>query len=465
MLDADLTTELKEIELTLSPHDDRVFLEQQVLGIILLHGEEEEILEKTQSLTSEYFYRHEHQLIYRCISELIQAKQAITVLTVADILKSKGQLNEAKGELYLFDLARAVMTKHQLKPLVELLKKKFNKKRLANIGRQLMVDSLDDSDLAIETAKKALDNFDTLNSAELTFRRNNLAKLIQEIDNRREGQIKGLITGFRDLDQITHGFQESDLIVLAARPSIGKTTLAVNIADYVSFTGNKTVLFFSLEMNRMQILERSISNISNILSTNLQTGNLLADEYERLTRYLEKAQNDRMIIEDKSSLYVHEMRGMARTVQKQHGLGLVIIDHLGFIQGHGENETLKLGNITRELKSMARDLKVPVVLLCQLNRGVEQRNNKRPALSDLRQSGRIEEDADLVLMLYREEYYDASTPFKGIGELIITKHRNGAVGTVYLSFQGQYCRFLNFTGQLPSIQVPKERKRDYFDYS
>ena len=442
----------------LSPFKDTVYLEQQIIGCLLLKPE---LMEYMDGIVTEHFYWPEYQHIYDALRYFYTHSLEINLFAIDDYFQGKGLIERVT----LFDLPAAVATTAPFRAYLPLLKEKLEQRKLVKIGQELVSNAKDSAENAIQTARQQLDSFITSSASEIIFRKDSLQLLVEELQNRANGELKGLTTGFLDLDTLTHGFQQSDLIVLAARPSIGKTTLALNIADYVTLTGDKTVLFFSLEMNKLQIVERSISNIASILSTNLQTGQLTPDEMTRLSKYLETTQNDKLIIDDRSALYVQDMRALTRKVQKEHGLSLVIIDHLGFIQGNGENETLKIGNITRELKSMARDLGVPVLVLCQLNRGVEQRNNKRPALSDLRQSGRIEEDADLVLMLYRDEYYEPTTPHKGIGELIISKHRNGAVGTLYLTFQGQYCRFLNFTGQLPQVSSPREKKRDYFDYN
>lgn len=446
----------------ISPTMDSNHIEQNILGCLILKSD---LIEYMEGIFADHFYEPRHQIIYRTIQLLTQGACDCDVLILSEALKNNNELNAAGGEVYLFDLGRLVATTANFRAYIPLLQEKYEQRKLIKIGQELVSNAKDDPENAIQIIRQQLDSFITSAASEIVFRKDSLTLIVEELQNRANGELKGLPTGFMDLDTLTHGFQQSDLIVLAARPSIGKTTLALNIADYVTLTGGKTVLFFSLEMNKLQIVERSISNIASILSTNLQTGQLTPEEMTRLSKYLETTQKDKLIIDDRSALYVQDMRSLTRKVQKEHGLSLVIIDHLGFIQGVGENETLKLGNITRELKSMARDLGIPVLVLCQLNRGVEQRNNKRPSLSDLRQSGRIEEDADLVLMLYRDEYYEPTTAYKGVGELIISKHRNGAVGTLYLTFQGQYCRFLNFTGQLPQVSLPREKKRDYFDYN
>lgn len=446
----------------LSPTMDSDHIEKNILGCLILKSD---LIEYMEGISTDHFYRLEHQIIFRTIQRLTKERNECDVLILSEALKNNNELNCVGGEVYLFDLGRLVATTANFRAYIPLLQEKFEQRKLVKIGHELVLNAKENTENAIQIARKKLDTFISSVASEIVFRKDSLQLLVEELQNRANGELKGLPTGFLNLDAITHGFQQSDLIVLAARPSIGKTTLALNIADYVTLIGNKTVLFFSLEMNKLQIVERSISNIASILSTNLQTGQLTPEEMARFSKYLETTQKDKLIIDDRSALYVQDMRALTRKVQKEYGLSLVVIDHLGFVQGMGENETLKLGNITRELKSMARDLGVPVLVLCQLNRGVEQRNNKRPALSDLRQSGRIEEDADLVLMLYRDEYYEPTTPYKGIGELIISKHRNGAVGTLYLTFQGQYCRFLNFTGQLPQVSSSGTKKRDYFDYN
>jgi replicative DNA helicase len=260
------------------------------------------------------------------------------------------------------------------------------------------------------------------------------------------GQITGLPTGFSDLDNLTAGLQNEDLVIVAARPSMGKTALALNLAETAALRAKKGVLIFSMEMSASQLAFRLISSLGRINQQHLRTGDLAEEDWPRVTQATALLSESKIFIDDTPALSPGELRSRARRMAREHGLGLVVIDYLQLMQvpGNKENRATEISEISRNLKALAKELKVPVIALSQLNRALEQRNDKRPVMSDLRESGAIEQDADLILFIYREEVYDKETANKGIAEIIIGKQRNGPIATVKLTFLGQYTKFENY---------------------
>lgn len=286
-----------------------------------------------------------------------------------------------------------------------------------------------------------------------------MKNVITSIDDRHANKtdLTGISTGFPNLDTLTQGLHGGDLIILAGRPGMGKTLLAMNIAEHVALVEKEAVAVFSLEMSKEKLLERSLASVGNIDSTQIKTGNLTETNFQKLASVIPKYQNAKFFIDDRSFLRVSVMRATCRRLKQEYGLSLVVVDYIGLMSADGENETLRIANISRGLKLLARDLNVPVIAISQLNRSVEQRNNKRPCMADLRQSGAIEQDADLILFIYRHDVYDPNIMNKGIAELIIGKHRNGDVGTINLNFNNEKCRFDNYSGPLISKETPKSR--------
>jgi replicative DNA helicase len=278
--------------------------------------------------------------------------------------------------------------------------------------------------------------------------KNIIGQVIADIDLRSEkGGVIGLSTGFDDIDRITHGLRKGDLIVLAGRPSMGKTVLSSNIAENISVKNDGVSLIFSLEMSAEQLVERSLSSIAKIDANTLKMGVFAQAECDKLSGALPIFQKSKMFIDDRAGLTLSEMRTACRKIKKDHGLSLVVVDYITLVGGEGENEVIRIGNISRGLKIIARDLDVPIIAISQLNRGVEHRVDKRPMMSDLRSSGAIEQDADLILLLYRDEFYYPDTNNKSVAELIVAKNRNGETGMINLFFNKQFCRFDAYTGK------------------
>ena len=275
-----------------------------------------------------------------------------------------------------------------------------------------------------------------------------LKSVLSAIDERNmsDSHITGLSTGFIDVDRITCGMQKGDLVILAGRPSMGKTLLAMNIAEHVALTDKKSVAIFSLEMSKEKLIERSLSSMGDIASNLIRTGKLTENDFQKLSDVIPKYYQAKLFIDDRSFLRVSDMRATCGRLLHEQNLSLVIVDYISLMSADGENETLRVTNISRGLKLLARDLNVPVIAISQLNRAVEQRINKRPCMADLRQSGAIEQDADLILFIYRDEVYDTESPHPGMAEIIIAKHRNGEIGTINLNFNNKICRFDNYSG-------------------
>jgi replicative DNA helicase len=273
-----------------------------------------------------------------------------------------------------------------------------------------------------------------------------LKESIEGIDRRfhSDTHISGLCSGFVDLDEMTSGMHPGDLIVIAGRPSMGKTSLAMNIAEHVAIKEEKTVAVFSLEMPKVQLSDRLLSSVGKIQFSKIRSGKLDDDEWNRLTVATGKLNTDRIVIDDTSSIGVMEMRISLRRIQRKHGLGLVLIDYIQLMNGDGENRTQQISHISRGLKAIAKDFNVPVIALSQLSREVEKRPNRRPVMSDLRDGGSIEQDADVIAFIYRDEVYNKDTQHKGVAEILVRKQRNGPTEDVRLSFLGEYTRFENF---------------------
>ena len=312
-------------------------------------------------------------------------------------------------------------------------------------AQQLLVELTDSFHLNIVQASDILDT------------------VMQRIDERQNNPmgIIGLPTGFTGLDNITHGLHPGHLIILAARPSMGKTLLAMNIAEHVAIHEKKPIVIFSLEMNKEELLERSLSSVGNVDQDSIKKGSLSASDWEKISSLLPKYSNTKFFIEDYSGLRISDIRAKCRRIKREYGLSLVVVDYLTLVSGDGENETDRIGKISRAFKLLARDLNVPVLLISQLNRNLEARQDRRPTMADLRQSGSIEQDADLILFIYRDEVYNPASAHKGLAELNIAKNRHGVLGTIYLSFNGKYCRFDNHNSAIPTISPPKSKVNSF----
>lgn len=443
------------------PHN--IEAEQAVIGAIFLVPES--FSTASEILVSEDFYRASHQRIFRAMMKLSDKYEPIDLVTITTLLSNEATLDEAGGVSYLTDIANSVPTAANIKYYSKIVEEKALLRRLIRTATDIVTTTYSQED-EIE---------DVLNEAERTIlevssRKNSGAfqsikdVLIEVYDNieelhQNDASITGIPTGYRDLDRITSGFQRNDLIIVAARPSVGKTAFALNIAQNVATSTEENVAIFSLEMGADQLVSRMLCAEGNIDSQRLRTGSLESDDWGKLTMAMGSLSNAGIYIDDSPGIRVNEIRSKCRRLKQEHGLDMIIIDYLQLIQGSEysrENRQQEVSDISRSLKALARELNVPLIALSQLSRGVEQRQDKRPMMSDLRESGSIEQDADIVSFLYRDDYYDTESEQQNIIEIIISKQRNGPTGTVELAFVKEYNKFVDLDHRYQSEDVPPE---------
>jgi len=439
--------------LKLPPHSPEA--EQSVLGGLLLDNE---AVDKVGDLIVDAdFYSDAHRLVYAHIVKLVADGKPADVVTVSESLASAQKLDYIGGLVYLGALVGNVPTAANIRHYAQIVRDR-------SILRQLAATAGDIADSAYNplgrSAKEILDQAEAkvLHIAEQGDRGvqqfAEIGKLLAEVVERIEtlynrddpSDVTGVPTGYADLDRMTSGFQPGDLVIIAGRPSMGKTSLALNIGEHVALNTKMPVAVFSMEMGATQLALRMIGSVGRLDQHKLRTGRLAAEDWEKLSAALGRLSEAPILIDDTPALNAIEVRSRARRLAKTYGkLGLVIVDYLQLMQAssQGENRATEISEISRAMKSLAKELKVPVVALSQLNRSLEQRPNKRPVMSDLRESGAIEQDADVILFIYRDEVYNPDTQDKGLAEIIVGKQRNGPIGTVRLTFLGEYTRFEN----------------------
>jgi replicative DNA helicase len=425
--------------------------EQSVLGAIFLEGEA--IVTTSAIVTSDDFYRASHQKIYAAMLELNANGEPVDVVMVSQLLKQKDQLEEAGGVRYLTELANSVPTAANVDYYASIVEKHAVMRRLIRTATQIVSKGYagnEDVTLVLDEAeRKILEVSQKRSSGGFVPIKDALIDVFNRIDflSKQKGAITGIPSGFQDLDRMTSGFQRSDLIIVAARPSVGKTAFALNIAQNVGVRARECVAIFSLEMSASQLVQRIICAEGNIDANKIRSGKMETDEdWEKLTMAIATLSEANIFIDDSPTITVADIRAKCRRLKVEKGLGLIVIDYLQLIHGRGkagENRQQEVSEISRTLKAIARELEVPVIALSQLSRGVEQRQDKRPMMSDLRESGSIEQDADIVAFLYRDDYYDQESEKKNRIEIIVAKQRNGPVGTVELGFQKNYNKFVS----------------------
>lgn len=458
--------------LRLPPHS--IEAEQAVLGGIMLRNNAWDRIGDV--ITEHDFYRGDHRLVWRTITRLIEDNKPADVVTVFEALKNSGDLQDAGGLTYLHRLAEGTPGAANVRHYAQIIRDRAILRKLAEVGATIC-----DSAYATNgrEARKVLDEAETriLEIGEGGARTevfqsmpSMLSTVMMRVDelHRNPMSVTGKATGFVDLDEQTTGLQDGDLIVIAGRPSMGKSTLALNIAEHVALELKLPVLVFSMEMSGPQLATRLMSSVAKVDSQRLRTGRLEPADWDRLGGALGRLNEAPIHVDESSALNPLELRARARRKWREHGgLGLIVIDYLQLMQGstgNNENRATEIGEISRALKSMAKELSCPVVALSQLNRSLESRANKRPFMSDLRESGSIEQDSDLILFIYRDEVYNEDSPDKGIAEIIIGKQRNGPIGTVRLTFLGKHSRFDNYAGVWngPSTDmVPTKPRRGF----
>jgi replicative DNA helicase len=440
--------------LRVPPHS--VEAEQSVLGGLLLDNL---AWDRAADLLSDSdFYRHEHKLIYSAVAALVQHSKPADVITVFEQLQSHGKAEDCGGLAYLNALAQSVPSAANMRRYAEIVRERSILRKLIATSDEIATQAfnpqgravtqiLDEAESKIfkigEEGSRQRQGFQPIDKLVVS-----LIDRVQELHDNGAEEVTGVRTGFFDLDRMTAGLQKGDLIILAARPSMGKTAFALNIAEHVAVGEGLPVLVFSMEMGASQLALRLVGSLGRINQQNLRTGRLKNEEWERLTEAVERLGQVQMFIDETPALNASELRARSRRMARQFGgtLGLIVVDYLQLMSGTSsseENRATEIGEISRGLKALAKELQCPVIALSQLNRSVESRNDKRPMMSDLRESGAIEQDADVIMFIYRDDYYNKDSKEPGVTEIVIGKQRNGPVGTVKLAFLNTLTRFEN----------------------
>jgi len=422
--------------------------EEAILGGILL--DPEAISRVWDSLIPEAFYISAHKDIYQAAQKLHTQGKPTDLLSLMAWLSDNNLLTRIGGKTKLAQLVDRTVSAVNIDALAALVMDKYLRRKLIQSGNEIVhlgYETQTELATVLDQAEQKVFSITQERPQQgLVALSDTLVHAFQDIESRHQGvALPGLPCGFYDLDAMTGGFQRSDLIIVAGRPSMGKTSFALNLAHNVAALHKLPVAIFSLEMSKEQLVQRLLASEAGIESNRLRAGRVSQNEWEPLSRAIGMLSEMPVFIDDTPNITVTEMRSQARRLQAEQGveMGLILLDYLQLMEGSGDNRVQELSKITRSLKGLARELNVPIIALSQLSRGVESRTNKRPMMSDLRESGSIEQDADLVIMLYRDEYYNNDTPDRGIAEIIINKHRNGPTGTVKLLFDPQYTRFRN----------------------
>jgi replicative DNA helicase len=433
--------------------------EQSVLGSLLL--DKDALLKVADFLRPDDFYRDDHKVIFEAILKLFEKRKPIDVLTLTDILEKEKKLREVGGASYLTTLVNSVPTAANVMTYAQIIQQKATLRRLISAATtiaELGYDEEAEMETLLDKAESSLFAVSQKYIKQyFTPIKDILAESFDRIDklHKEKGTLRGVPTGFRDLDNLLAGMQRSDLIILAARPSIGKSSLALNFVDHVACEAKMPVGIFSLEMSKDQVIDRLLCLRGAVDSWKLRTGNLDDEDFGKLNYAMGVLSEAPIFIDDTPIINSMEIRTKARRLQAEQGLGLVVVDYLQLMQGarpSPDSRVQEVSEISRNLKGLARELNVPVLALSQLSRAVEHRDNKRPMLADLRESGSIEQDADVVMFIYREDYYDQQTEHKNIAEILIRKHRNGPTGDIELYWKPEYMKFATVEKKLKSSE-------------
>jgi replicative DNA helicase len=425
--------------------------EKSLLGAVLI--DDETLADITEHVKPKDFYDKRHGLVFGAMMRLYEKHKPVDLLTLTDELKRKKELETIGGSAYLTELTTYVPTAAHAETYAEMVAQTAVRRRLIKASGDISELGYDDDTTTQELLEQAEAELFSVSDQSLKQDVSSLESILTESFDRLEelhknkGQLRGVRTGYRDLDNMTAGLQRSDLIILAARPAMGKTTFVTNLAYNVATIAKQPVLFFSLEMSKEQLVDRMLADASGVDAWNIRTGNLSDDDFSKLSEAMGEMAEAPIFIDDTPGLSVLEMRTKARRINHDQPLGLIIIDYLQLMQGSGKNDgnrVQEVSEISRGLKLIARELNVPLIALSQLSRSVEQRSPQIPQLSDLRESGSIEQDADIVSFIYRPGYYEPDNPeFENITDLIIAKHRNGPTGKVQLFFHPERLRFMS----------------------
>ena len=423
--------------------------EQSVIGSMIMSRDA--IVEASEMITGADFYQQQYGIVFEAMVELHDEGKAVDLVTLQERLKEKDLPPEISSMEFVRDLLAAVPTSANVKYYAEIVAEKSMLRKLIKtteeISNACYLGKEKTQDILEVTEKKIFDLVQNRGSEEFVPIRQVVLNAIEKIEkaSRTQGSVTGIPTGFIDLDYKMSGFQPSDLILVAARPSMGKTAFVLNISQYMAFHSDVTTAIFSLEMSKEQLVNRLLALESKVDSQNIRTGNLEDEEWAKLIEGANIIGKSNLIIDDKPGISISELRSKCRKYKMEHNLGIIFIDYLQLMTGSGRSESRQqeISEISRSLKALARELHVPVVALSQLSRAVEQRPDHRPMLSDLRESGAIEQDADVVMFIYRDDYYNKDSENKNIAEIIIAKQRNGPIGTVNLVWMPNYTKFVN----------------------
>ncbi|MEE4162916.1 MAG: replicative DNA helicase [Woeseiaceae bacterium] len=444
----------EERQLKVPPHS--VEAEQSLLGGLML---DKTAWDKIADIVgSEDFYRKDHRVIFRAIAELIESGNPCDVVTLSEFLDKRGELGNSGGLEYLATLANETPGAANARAYANIVRERAMLRSLIEVGNEIAgqafskrgrsaAEVVDEAERLVfeiaERGSRGRQGFKSLKQI--------LPETVDRIDllHQSDGSITGISSGYHEFDKMTAGLQPGDLVIIAGRPSMGKTTLAVNIAENAAIGARVPTAIFSMEMPSSQLAFRMISSLGRVDQTHLRTGNFPDEDWSRINTAVQLMSDAPIFIDDTAGLAPTEIRARARRLQREHGLGLIVVDYLQLMQvpGNMENRATEISEISRSLKALAKELSVPVIALSQLNRSVEQRTDKRPVMSDLRESGAIEQDADMIIFIYREEVYNPDTPRKGIADIVIAKQRNGPIGEFPLTFVGRYTKFENWVSE------------------
>jgi len=433
--------------------------EQSILGAMML--DREAVFKVEQIIRAEDFYREAHGEIFRAITDLTGRNEPVDIITVTEDLRQRDALDRVGGVTYITSLVNAVPTAANVEAYARIVADKALLRQLIGVTTRIASRGYEANDevqdLVNEAERMILELSQRRASRGFSPIRDILVDAFEKLEHllAYRGNVTGVPTGFVDLDRLTSGWQASDLVILASRPSMGKTSLGLNFAINAAVRHKVTVVIFSLEMSKEQLIQRMLSSEAMVNQQKLRTGNLQEADWTRLVAAAGPLSEAPIFIDDTPGVTVTEIRSQVRRLKAENGLGLIVIDYLQLMQGHKrfDSRQQEIAQISRALKGLAREMAVPVIALSQLNRGVEQRQDKRPMMSDLFESGAIEADADIVSFIYRDEYYNPDSEKKGVSEIIIAKHRNGPVGMVELGFLKEFTKFVNLSREKDGQQV------------
>lgn len=423
--------------------------EQSVIGAMII--DKEAIAKVSEKLVKEDFYRDGHKIIYETILDMFKDDMPVDTLTLVERLKSTDMLERAGGVSYISDLSISMVSTANLTSYIKIVEEKSLLRKLIRASTAIIEDSYNKQDdvysIVDSAEKKIFDIAERKSTSDFEPLSDVLERGFIEIERlfNNKGQITGVGSGFVDLDSKTSGFQKGDMILIAARPSMGKTTFALNIAEHAALKEGKSVVIFSLEMSKEQLAYKLLCSVANVDMLKLRKGDLDDSDWENIARATGPLSKAKIYIDDTAGMSIMEMRSKCRRLKIEHGIDLILIDYLQLMSGSSsaESRQQQVSEISRSIKALAKEMGCPIIALSQLSRAPEQRTDHRPMLSDLRESGSIEQDADLVMFLYRDEYYNKETEEKNVAECIVAKQRNGPVGTVKMAFFGQLSKFGN----------------------